>query len=401
MADPPTTRAGIRALPGGVVALGFVSMMMDASSELIHSLLPVFLVGVLGASAISVGIIEGVAEATASVGKVFSGAISDRFGKRKPLVLAGYGLAALSKPLFPLAQGVGAVFTARFVDRIGKGIRGAPRDALIADITPTHMRGAAYGLRQSMDTAGAVLGPAAAIVLMAATGDDVRRVLWFAVIPAAIAIALIAFSVHEPAGHLASRRRVPLHRADLARLPRAFWLVVGFAGVLTLARFSEAFLLLRADDVGLSAQWIPLILVAMNVAYAASSYPFGKAADRLGARRMVAAGIVCLVAADAVLAIAGSVWVVAAGAVLWGIHMGATQGVLSALVAGRAPQDMRGTAFGVFNLASGLCLLAASVIAGVLWSATGPAWTFIVGGAFAGVALLGLIRAPRTLSTSS
>lgn len=365
---------------------------MDASSELIHSLLPVFLVGVLGAGALSVGVIDGIAEATAAVGKVVSGAVSDRVGRRKPLVLAGYGLAALTKPLFPLAQGVGTVFTARFLDRIGKGVRGAPRDALIADITPPSMRGAAYGLRQSLDTAGAVMGPLAAIALMAAFDDDIRAVMWMAVIPAAVAVLLILTVVREP--EVVPRRAVRhigLGRAKLATLSRAFWLTVAFAAVLTLARFSEAFLLLRAQDVGLRARWVPLILVVMNVTYTLTSYPFGRAADHMRRSTLLGVGIAFLVVADVVLAVSDRVWLVAVGAAIWGVHMGATQGILSAMVADRAPDTLRATAFGVFNLVSGVALLVASVLAGALWEWAGPAWTFVAGGGFAVIALIALV----------
>ena len=392
-----TTTGTPSRIPSGVVALGFVSMLMDASSEMIHSLLPVFLVSVLGASALSVGVIEGIAEATASVAKVFSGTISDWMGKRKPLVLLGYGLAALTKPLFPLANGIGAVLTARFVDRIGKGIRGAPRDALIADITPAPSRGAAFGLRQSMDTVGAFAGPALAVALMAASGDNFRFVFWIAVVPAVAAVAVILLFVHEPrrTATPAHARRSPISREQMRRLDRRFWGIVAFAAVLTLARFSEAFLLLRAGDTGLRARYIPVVLIVMNLAYAASAYPFGRLADRVSRRGLLAWGIALLVAADLVLAGAGGIALVLVGAALWGIHMDATQGILSALIADRAPADLRGTAFGLFNLITGVALLGASLLAGALWTTIGPAATFLAGAALAAIALAGLASIPR------
>lgn len=385
-----------KALPSGIVTLGFVSMFMDISSEMIHSLLPLFLVSVLGVSALSVGIIEGIAEATASVAKVFSGALSDWMRKRKLLVLIGYGLAAFTKPLFPLAQGIGEVLFARFVDRVGKGIRGAPRDALIADLTPPDLRGAAYGLRQSLDTVGAFLGPALALVLMAAFADDFRLVFWVAVVPAFLAVALIIFGVREP--ELPPRlaeQKFPIQRAEIARLDARYWLVVAFATALTLARFSEAFLLLRAASVGLAVTYAPLVLIAMNVVYAASAYPLGRLADRANRRTLLAAGIGVLVAADLVLAFADSVPVVFAGVALWGLHMGATQGLLSALVADAAPADLRGTAFGLFNLVTGAALLAASIIAGALWTVIGPSMTFVAGASFSAIALAGLLTMVR------
>ncbi|TBR12734.1 MAG: MFS transporter [Rugosibacter sp.] len=379
-------------LPSSIVALGLVSLFMDLSSEMIHSLLPVFLVTVLGASALSVGFIEGIAEATASIVKIFSGVISDWMGRRKPLVLLGYGLAALTKPLFPLANGIGAVLTARFIDRVGKGIRGAPRDALIADITLPENRGAAYGLRQAMDTVGGFAGPLLAMALMVATQDNFRLVFWVAVVPAFICVLLIIFGVEEPEStRPAAQLRSPLRRENLHRLAPRFWWLVAFAAVLTCARFSEAFLLLRAENVGLAVTWVPLMLVVMNIVYAVSAYPFGRLSDNGGRRHLLALGIFFLIVSDLVLALASNIWLIGLGAALWGLHMGATQGLLSALVADAAPADLRGTAFGVFNLASGLALLAASVIAGGVWAAFGPAMTFYVGAAFAGVALIGLL----------
>jgi MFS family permease len=366
---------------------------MDLSSEMIHSLLPVFLVTTLGASALAVGLIEGVAEATAAIVKVFSGALSDWLNRRKPLVLLGYGLAALTKPLFPLAQGIGVIVTARFVDRIGKGLRGAPRDALIADLTPLEQRGAAYGLRQSLDTVGAFAGPMVAMALMAVSDDNFRLVFWIAVIPACVCVLLIVFGVQEAERSARAKQvHLPLRRATLTLLPRRFWWVVIFATVLTLARFSEAFLLLRAADLGLAVTWTPLVLIVMNVVYATSAYPFGLLADNSSNRRQLLAwGIVFLIAADLILACAGTLWWVGGGAALWGLHMGATQGPLATLVADVAPAELRGTAFGVFNLTGGLSLLAASIIAGGLWSAAGPALTFYAGAVFSSFALAGLL----------
>jgi len=383
-------------LPRGVVALGFVSLFMDVSSEMIHAVLPLFLTATLGASALTLGWIEGVAEATASLTKVFAGAASDWLGRRKPFALLGYGLAALSKPLFPLANSVATVLLARFVDRVGQGIRGAPRDALVADLTPEPQRGAAYGLRQALDTVGAVLGPTVAVLLLAASGGDFRLVFWTAVGPAFVAVAVLAWAVREPESGRAPRpAHSPIQRAELARLPARYWLVVAFGGVLTLARFSEAFLVLRAQDVGLAIAQAPLALVVMNLGYAATSYPLGRRSDR-GRRPVAVFGVACLVVADVVLA-AGSGRPVLAlvGALLWGVHMGATQGLLSAVVADAAPADLRGTAFGLFHLLVGVAQLAASVIAGALWSWIGPAQTFTAGALFSAAALAGLVFVRR------
>ncbi len=373
-----------------MVALGLVSLLMDTSSEMVHALLPVFLVGTLGASVAAVGLIEGVAEATASVTKLVSGVVSDWVGRRKLLVLLGYGMAAASKPLFPLAGNVDSVLAARFLDRVGKGIRGAPRDALIADLTTVDQRGAAYGLRQSMDTVGAFAGPLLAILLMLSTTDDVRLVFWVAVLPALVAVAVICLGVREPADqpHAPGRRPFPLRRAELARLPFAYWRTLSVVAVFTLARFSEAFLVLRAQGSGLPVAWVPLVIVVMNLVYAGGAYPLGLLADRMDRGRLLALGIVLLVAADAMLAVASSWPLVLAGAGLWGLHMAATQGLLSAIVADSAPADLRGSAFGMFNLVQGAALLLASILAGVLWTAAGPAATFLAGAAFALLAVL-------------
>jgi MFS family permease len=385
-----------REIPGGVWALGFVSLFMDASSEMIHALLPLYLVGVLGASTFDVGVIEGVAEATAAVTKVFSGVLSDWLGHRKWLAAAGYALAALSKPIFPLAPDIAWVAAARFIDRVGKGIRGSPRDALIADLTPSAVRGAAYGLRQSLDTVGAVIGPGGAMLFMGLLADDFRTVFWIAVIPAFLSVAVIVAFVperrHPPKQAPA---RTPLTRADLARLDLGYWLVVAVAAVFTLARFSEAFLLLRAKSVGMPLVWIPSVMVVMSVVYALSAWPAGALSDSIGRYRLLLSGFALLIAADLVLAFSAGVIMVMAGVALWGLHMGLTQGLLQALVADTAPVNLRGTAFGVFNLVSGLAMLTASIVAGALWDVVGPDGTFIAGAIFTAIALAALPLAHR------
>ena len=380
-----------RALPGGIWALGLVSMFMDISSELIHSLLPVFMSTVLGASMTTIGLVEGVAEATAAITKIFSGAISDYLGKRKLLAGIGYGLAAVTKPIFPLANTMGWVFAARFLDRIGKGIRGAPRDALVADITPLELRGAAYGLRQSLDTVGALVGPLVAVAFMIWFANNIRAVLWVAIVPAFIAVAVLVFGVHDPERREDnSSMRSPLKITDAKRLPPRFWLIVVLSAVFTMARFSEAFLVLRAQDVGLTLGYVPLVLVAMNFFYTATAYPAGVAADQLSQRTLLIVGLGMLVTADLVLAVAASPLLVFIGAALWGTHMGLTQGLFAKLVADTAPAGFRGTAFGIFNLVSGVALLLASFMAGALWSAFGAPATFLAGAAFAMLAVFGL-----------
>lgn len=378
-------------LPGSIWALGFVSLFMDVSSEMVHALLPVFLVSALGASTIMVGIIEGVGEATASISKLFSGWLSDRLGKRKALTGIGYALGALSKPLFALAPTASWVLVARFSDRIGKGVRGAPRDALVGDLAPPALRGAAYGLRQSLDTVGAFAGPLIAMMLMALFANNFRLVFWLAIIPGLLAVAILVFGVKEPERTQSpSNAQAPIHWRDLRQLGSAFWGVVGVGFILTLARFSEAFLILRAENVGLSVAFIPLVLVVMNIAYAASAYPVGALSDRVGRRSVLAVGFGVLIVADLILAFAPGILTVMIGVGLWGLHMGMTQGLFAALVADTTPDTLRGSAFGLFHFASGIALLLASLIAGVLWDQLGPQATFVAGAAVTLVGLLGM-----------
>jgi MFS family permease len=370
--------------------LGFVSMLMDISSEMVHSLLPLFMVGALGASAFTIGMVEGLAEATALIVKVFSGTLSDYLGRRKQLAVFGYALSALTKPLFAIATSSGMVLSARLIDRVGKGVRGAPRDALVADLAPPEVRGAAIGLRQSLDTVGAFVGPLLAVALMLLWANDFRAVFWVAVVPGLLAVALLLLGVREPAHPVGDKRTNPVTRANLVRLGPAYWRVVLVGAAFTLARFSEAFLVLRAQQTGVATALVPLVMVAMNLVYAASAYPFGGLSDRISHARLLALGLVVLALADGVLA-SGSGWVTTlAGVALWGLHMGMTQGLLLTLVATTAPADLRGTAYGFFNLVSGVALLLASALAGWLWDSHGAASTFYAGAVFCALALLTL-----------
>lgn len=393
--SPSGATRSLRQLPAGIWVLGAGSMFMDISSEMVHSLLPVFMVTLLGASMVTVGLVEGVAEATAAITKVFSGVLSDRLGRRKFPLVAGYALSALTKPVFPLATSIGGVFAARFTDRIGKGIRVAPRDALVADLAPPHLRGAAYGLRQALDSIGALLGPMLAVVLMASFANDIRAVMWVAVAPALATVLLLLLFVREPRRSGAgSRTGTPLALADAARLPLRYWLVVLLGAVFSLARFSEAFLVLRAQDVGVPLGYVPVVMIVMNLFYSGLAYPAGAAADRLGRRALLLVGLALLIAADLVLAAATSPWLAFAGAALWGVHMASSQGLLAKLVADGAPPELRGTAFGIFNLVSGAALLLASIIAGAAWSAVGASTTFLLGAAFALVGAIGVLAYP-------
>lgn len=391
MSSPLPAKSASARIPAGIWVLGFVSMLMDISSEMIHSLLPLFMVGTLGMSVLMVGLIEGLAESTALIVKVFSGTLSDYLGKRKALAVLGYGLGALSKPLFALAPAMGLVLIARLLDRVGKGIRGAPRDALVADIAPPELRGAAFGLRQSLDTVGAFVGPLLAVSLMLLWANDFRAVFWVAAIPGFMAVVLLIVGVREPA-HAAGHQRVnPIRRDNLKRLGAAYWWVVGVGAVFTLARFSEAFLVLRAQQSGMAVALVPLVMVAMNLIYSASAYPFGKLSDRMSHTTLLALGLVVLVAADLVLASSAHWAVLLVGVALWGVHMGMTQGLLATMVADAAPPDLRGTAFGFFNLLSGVAMLLASGLAGWLWELRGASYTFYAGAAFSLLALLALL----------
>lgn len=396
--EPPRIRS---ALPAGVWMLGFVSLLMDVSSELIHSLLPVFLVTSLGVGALTVGLIEGAAEATALIVKVFSGVLSDYWGRRKPLAVLGYGLGALSKPLFALATTSGMVLGARLIDRVGKGIRGAPRDALLADLAPASVRGAAFGLRQSLDTVGAFVGPLLAVGLMLLWANDFRAVFWVAIIPGFLSVALLIVGVREPKRPSGADPVNPIRRENLKQLSRAYWWVVAVGAMFTLARFSEAFLVLRAADGGLPIAYTPFVLIGMNVVYALTAYPFGQLSDRVSHPKLLAAGIVVLVAADVALASSTHWMSLALGTGLWGLHMGITQGLLARMVADTAPSALRGTAFGFFNLVSGVAMLIASALAGALWDAFGATWTFVAGGGLAALALLAILFRPRRAASSA
>ena len=389
-----TNNEVLTGMPRGVWVLGFVSLLMDVSSEMIHSLLPLFMVTVLGVSGLTVGVIEGIGESSALMVKVFSGVLSDYLGKRKALALFGYALGALTKPMFALASGIGMLLSARFLDRVGKGVRGAPRDALIADIVPAGMRGAAFGLRQSLDTVGALLGPLLGAGLMLLWANDFRAVFWVAVIPGLLAVALLFFGLREPEKMEAHEPVNPISRGNMQRLGNAYWWVVGIGAVFTLARFSEAFLVLRAAQGGIPVALVPLVMVAMNVIYAASAYPFGKLSDRMDHNKLLALGLAVLIAADLVLASDNHWTTVLPGVALWGMHMGITQGLLARMVADVTPTDMRGTAYGFFNLMSGLAMLFASVLAGLLWDRLGASFTFYAGAIFCLAAAIALAWRP-------
>jgi MFS family permease len=390
-----TTPKKLSQIPAGVWVLGFVSLLMDVSSEMIHGLLPLFMVTTLGASVFAIGLIEGLTESLALIVKVFSGTLSDYLGKRKALAVAGYALGALSKPLFAIAATLGLVLTARLADRVGKGIRGAPRDALVADMTPRHLRGAAFGLRQSLDTVGALLGPLLAVGLMLLWANDFRAVFWVAVLPGMLAVALLVFGVREPERPAVSKKPNPIRKENLKRLGAAYWWLVGIGAVFTLARFSEAFLVLRAQQSGIPLALVPLVMVVMNLIYATSAYPFGKLSDRMSHTRLLTLGLFVLIAADLVLASSNHWYIVLAGVALWGVHMGITQGLLATMVADTAPADLRGTAYGFFNLVSGIAMLVASGLAGLIWDRLGAAFTFYTGGVFCIVALAALAWRPN------
>ena len=390
------TKGHLRQIPKSIWVLGFVSLLMDVSSEMIHSLLPLFMVTTLGTSVLAVGLIEGVAEATALIVKIFSGVLSDYLGQRKRLALLGYALGAFTKPLFAIATSSGLILSARIIDRVGKGIRGAPRDALVAEIAPAHLRGAAFGLRQSLDTVGAFLGPLLAVGLMILWANDFRTVFWVAVIPGLLAVLLLFLGVTEPKQNHTNHRINPISKANLKRLNAAYWWVVIIGALFMLARFSEAFLVLKGQQSGIPIAYTPLIMVAMNIIYAATAYPFGKLSDRLSHTRLLAFGLIVLIAADLVIANSHHWSTLLFGLTLWGIHMGITQGLLAALVAATSPKDLLGTAYGFFNLMSGIALLVASALAGLVWDLYGSSATFYAGAVFCGLTLVSLTFAKIT-----
>jgi len=387
------TGGAAQRLPRNVVALGLVSLLMGASSQMIHSLLPLFLVMVLGASTVSVGIIEGIAEATNSMARVLSGTLSDWLGRRKPLVVLGYGLAALSKPLFPLSGDVATVLVARFIDRMGKGIRDAPRDALLADQLPSNARGSGFGLRLTLFTVGSVVGPLMASGIMLASGGDFRLVFWVAVIPAFFSVAVLVIGVKEPPNNrMIGEQRFSIR--ELGKLPAIFWWVVLITAMLELARFSQAFLLLKAKEVGVEAALVPSFLMLMSVAYGLTAYPCGILADHMNRRLQLGIGVMVLLCGDVVLATAGTIGMTAIGTGLWGFQMGIIQGLLAASVADAAPEHLRGTAFGIYYLADGAASLLASSGAGVLWMIGGSGLTFGIGASLAAAVAFMLVLGP-------
>lgn len=390
MQKKPMSKKILSQIPPQIWVLGFVSLLMDVSSEMIHSLLPLFMVTTLSMSAFMVGIVEGAGESTALIIKVFSGTLSDYIGKRKELAVFGYALGALTKPMFAMASSMGMILNARILDRIGKGIRGAPRDALVADIAPPNLRGASFGLRQSLDTVGAFLGPLLAVTFMLLWTNNFRAIFWVALIPGLMSVALLFFGIHETKQPTDKKRINPIHWNNLKRLGSAYCWVVAIGTVFTLARFSEAFLILRAQQGEIPLSLIPLVMVVMNVIYASSAYPFGKLSDKMSHSKLLALSLVVLIAADLVLAYSNHWPIVLLGVILWGLHMGMSQGLLAAMVANTAPADLRGSAYGFFNLACGLMMLIASVLAGFLWDKTGASSTFYAGAIFCCIALLGL-----------
>jgi MFS family permease len=375
-------RTGLRSMPRNIWVLGLVSLLTDISSEMIHSVLPLFLVTSLGTDVVTVGLIEGLAEATASVVKLFSGTLSDRLGRRKELAILGYGFSTIVKPLFAIANSPGLVLLARFGDRVGKGIRGAPRDALVADSTDESNRGAAYGLRQSLDTIGAFLGPILATGLMLSSEQNFRLVFWLAVIPGILAVALLALGIKEKS-KAQPKQSQPLQWQTLKDLGRDYWLLVAVALLFNLGNSSDAFLLLRAQQIGVAPAFVPLSLVVMNSTYLISAYPLGRLSDKIGRYRLLTGGF--LLYALVYLGLAYVQTPVQMGLLLglYGIHLGMSQGSLLALVADRVPSELRGTAFGFINLAIGLAILPASLIAGALWQWVSPQATFLVGSGFA------------------
>jgi MFS family permease len=382
-------------LSRNVWVAGWVSFFMDVSSEMVYPLVPLFLSSTLGVSKSVVGLIEGIAEATASLLKLFSGVIADRFGKNKLLMGFGYGISTASRPILALASGWGMVFLARFTDRAGKGIRTAPRDAIIAASTPPGQLGLAFGFHRALDTAGAVVGPAVALAILAVWAADFRLVFWLSVVPGVLAVALIVWFIEADG-------RVRPAQAALAWSLRGFddrfWEFLLVIGLFSLGNSSNAFLILKAEQVGTSPAWISGIYVGYNALYALMSVPGGLLADRVGMRRMIIVGLGLFAAVYAGIALASTPQQIAALFLCYGIYMGLTEGVQRAYLATLAPKERTATAFGLYHMVVGIAILPASLFAGVLWDTVGPAAPFLFGAgmaALAAVIFLGLGGANR------
>ena len=385
-----------RHLPRNVAVLGVISLLTAMSSAMVYGLLPVFLVKSLGATTASVGLIEGVAEAVMSLTRIFSGVASDWMGRRKPLVLIGYAVSAVNKVMFPLAGAVSTVLVARVIDRAGKGLRDAPRDAFMTDVTPANIRGSGFGLRLAFYTTGFVIGPLAAMGLMKLSGDDFRLVFWLAVIPATLAIIVLIFAIKEETPKKFAPRPLGLRRGEPVAFAGSFWWAIAIASVLSLARFSYAFLILKAHSIGIDAAYVPVMLVLMHLVYAAAAYPFGILADHIDRRLQLGIGAIVLIGADVVLATTNEGWMIAVGAGLWGLQMAVTQGLLAASVADTAPVTLRGTAFGIYDLSVGFATFIASTAAGALWMTGGPPLAFGFSGLIAAAAILLLLFQPTS-----
>lgn len=381
-------------IPRTIWALGTVSLLMDISTELIHSLLPIFMVSVLGANLTYVGIIEGIAESTALMTKMFSGTISDFLNKRKILVGLGYGLSAITKPLFPLANSLSIVLFARFFDRIGKGIRDAPRDALISDLAPYKGRGASFGLRQALDSMGAVIGPLMAMLFIYIFSGNIRYVFWIATIPAILAVLVLIFGVTEPEKNslqIQHPKEWVLYWYKIRHLNKAFWYLLFIGGVLALARFSEAFLILKANSVGVSLAWLPSIMIVMNIAFASSSFPAGALSDVIGRQAILSSSILLLFMAEIILGFSSTIWMTMIGVIIWGLHMGLSQGLLAAMVADSTPEHLRGFAYGIFYFVCGIATLFSSIIAGMIGDRWGIPFLFYFASVFSTIAILALL----------
>nr|WP_200892490.1 MFS transporter [Aliterella atlantica] len=378
-------------LPRQVWVLGWVSLLMDIGSKMIQSVLPLFLVSMLGASLVTVGAIEGIAEVTAAGLKVGSGLISDRGGQhRKWSAVLGYGFSALMIPLYPIATSPGWILAARMGDRMGKGIRVAPRNALVADATPEHQRGAAYGLRYTLDTIGALLGPIVATILLAVSRQNTRLVFWAAMIPAFLAVGLLIWGIQAPpfAQPSSKSKASGLRWQSLQQLGVNYWHLVVVVCLFNLGNSSDAFLLLKAKDVGISFTAVPLVLTAIHAGSAVSAYPAGWLSDRLSRRNVFLVGLGLFALTYGGLAIARQPWQVWLLLGLYGLYQGITQGVLLAMVAATITPMSRGTAFSFLSLVAGFSLLLASLLAGWLWQQIGSWAAFGLGSASAIAAIL-------------
>lgn len=352
---------------------------MKISSVIVFTLSPLFMTQVLGASIFAVGILEGILEVITLLARIFSGIISDYIHKRKSIIVVGYIFALISRPFLALATRMEDVFLGRAFDRIGNGLDATPRDALVGDLAPPQIKGACYGLRESLSRAGSFAGALLVMALLWLTEGNFSLVFWIGSIPTVLALMVLVIFVKDSPNQQAQHKK-PTHKfklKDLKKLPLPFWLILLLSGLFMLSNFSGAFLILRAEQTGLDLHLTSLVMIIQNLATAGTAYPVGYLSDKMGRRSMMGVGIVLIVCSDLLLAWGGSLYTILGGVLLWGAEIGITQSILAVFLADTCPQDLRGTGFGLFHFINGCCLLLANVFAGWIWHDVNPSAMFL------------------------